>query len=179
MAGRLRFSLLGCLLIPVVLAGWALPVFFKTYRQPSGSMLNTIGIGDHVVTRRRAEPKRGDIIVFDYPLEPKTQFMKRLVALPGETVEIRDKQLFINGKKIDESYALHLDPQTFPKHSGLPEPYLSRDQFGPFTVPPNSFFVMGDNRDRSSDSRFWGTVPREHVRGVVVLIIGKRGFIRP
>jgi signal peptidase I len=173
-----RFSLLGVVLIPVVLAGWVFAFSFKTYRQLSGSMDPTVGIGDRVLVRKWAQPKRGDIIAFEYPLQPSTLFIKRIVALPGQTVAIRDKQLFIDGKKMDESYVVHDDPQTFPNDPKLPEPYRSRDNYGPFVVPANSYFVLGDNRDRSSDSRYWGTVPRDGVRGVVVLVVGKHGIRR-
>ena len=191
MAGRVKFSLLGFVVILLMLIGWTCLIFFKPYRQTSGSMAVVIDAGDHVLMRRWAEPKRGDIIVFDYPLQPKTQFIKRVVALAGETVEIRDKQLFINGKKVEEIYAWHDDQHTFPRDPKLPEPYRSRDQYGPAVVPADSYFVMGDNRDRSSDSRYWGSVPRKLVRGVVVvilskkrglvtpLIVGSRGFVRP
>ena len=179
MAGRVRFSLLGCMLILLTLVGWGLLIAFKIYRIPTGGMDPAIQVGDRVVARKWVQPKRGDIIVFDYPPQPNTQFIKRLVALPGETVEIRDKQLFINGKKMDEIYAWHADAQTFARDPKLPEPYRSRDQFGPAVVPANAFFVLGDNRDRSSDSRYWGTVARGQVRGVVVLIISPRGVITP
>ena len=179
MADRLKFSLLGCLLIPVAIGLVAFRVGFKSYRQTTSSMTKTIEIGDQVWMRRWVQPKRGDIIAFDYPLQPNTQLIKRVVAMPGQTLEIRDKQLFIDGKKVDEIYAWHDDPQIFARDPKLPEPYRSRDQFGPAVVPADSYFVMGDNRDRSSDSRYWGTVPRGSVRGVAVLIAGARGFIRP
>ncbi|MEK6371831.1 MAG: signal peptidase I [Acidobacteriota bacterium] len=161
----------------VVLIGF--PVAFRIYRIPSGGMEPTIQHGERVMSRLSKGPQRGDIIVFDYPLQPSTPFLKRLVGLPGETVEIRDKQLFINGKKAEEPYVQHDDPQTFPRNPDLPEPYRSRDQFGPYTVPPDSYFVLGDNRDRSSDSRYWGVVPRQNVRGVVILAGSwRRGFRR-
>jgi len=179
MAGRVRFSLLGCMLILLTLVGWGVLIAFKIYRIPTGGMDPAIQVGDRVVARKWVQPKRGDIIVFDYPPQSNTQFIKRLVALPGETVEIRDKQLFVNGKKMDEIYAWHDDAQTFAGDPKLPEPYRSRDQFGPALVPANSFFVLGDNRDRSSDSRYWGTISRDHLRGVVVLIISPRGVITP
>jgi len=130
----------------VVLIGF--PTLIRTYRVPTGAMMPAINPGDRVMTRQTTSPQRGDIISFEYPLQKNVMFVMRLVALPGETVEIRDKQLFINGKKAEEPYVQHDDPQTFPRNPDLPEPYLSRDQFGPYIVPPDSYFVLGDNRDR-------------------------------
>jgi signal peptidase I len=179
MAGRVRFSLLGCLGIVVTLASWVLLIAFKTYRESSGSMEKTIARGDRLIMRRWREPKRGDIIVFDHPRAPAMAADKRLVGLPGEVVEIRDKQFFIDGRKIDEIYARHDDPHTYANDPQVEEPYRRRDQFGPAVVPADCFFVLGDNRDWSSDSRRWGMIPRDHVRGVVVLIISKRGIFPP
>lgn len=155
----------------------ALSVFFGLYNMPTASMEPTIHAGERFVMRRTTKVSRGDVIVFDYPLSPSTQFAKRLVALGGDTVEIRDKQLYLNGRKVDEPYVIHDDPMIYPRRGPteppLPEPYRSRDQFGPFAVPPGTYFVLGDNRDRSSDSRYWGTVPQRLVRGVVVMV-GRR-----
>jgi signal peptidase I len=165
----------------VLIAGGVLGVvatvlsfFYRVYINRTGSMEPTIHIGERMIMRTTNTASRGDIIVFDYPLQPETKFAKRVVAIGGETVEIRDKQLFINGRKVDEPYAIHDDPMVFRARGAfeppLPEPYRSRDQFGPFTVPPDSFFVLGDNRDRSSDSRYWGTVPHRNVRGVIIRV---------
>jgi signal peptidase I len=141
------------------------------WRIPTGAMVPTIPVGSHVVVNplayRHASPRRGDIVTFRYPLNPRTSYVKRIIGLPGETVEIRDKVVFINGAKLDEPYAFHDDPTVFPKSPILPEPYKSRDNFGPLVVSPDSFFMMGDNRDRSSDSRYWGTCPRRLIRGRV------------
>lgn len=156
---------------------FALSFFFGSYRSTTASMEPTIHLDETMIMRRADSAARRDIIVFRYPLQPQTQMAKRVVAVGGETVEIRDKQLFINGKKAEEPYVRHDDPQTFPRNDTLPEPYRSRDQFGPYTVPPDSYFVLGDNRDQSADSRYWGVVSRANVRGVVILA-GKwwRGF---
>ena len=112
-------------------------------------------------------------------MQPEVVFAKRLVAVGGDTVEIRSKQLFVNGKSLAEPYAVHLDPTIYPASPTLPEPYRSRDHFGPYQVPTGSFFVLGDNRDSSSDSRYWGVVPAENLRGRVVLLFSwSRGFRR-
>ena len=180
MANRLRWSGLGCLL--VVVAGLAVAGRFMTkiYRLPTASMEPTIGVSDHVLTWRTHDPARGDIIAFDYPLQPATMFIKRVAAMPGDTVEIRDKRLLVNGAAVDEPYVQHADAEIYPRDPRLPEPYRSLDQYGPYRVAPDTFFVLGDNRDRSSDSRYWGSVPRKNVRGVVTLILSsKRGFVTP
>jgi signal peptidase I len=144
------------------------------WRIPTGAMVPTIPVGSYVLANplayRHASPKRGDIVTFRYPLDPRVSYVKRVIALPGETVEIRDKVVFINGTKLDEPYAFHDDDMMFPKSVILPEPYKSRDNFGPFVVSPDSYFMMGDNRDRSSDSRYWGTCPRKLIRGRVVRV---------
>jgi signal peptidase I len=163
----------------VVVAMAVVPaIFFKSYHFPTGSMAPTIEVGDHAIMRRTSVVKRGDIIVFPYPLHPKVDFAKRVVALPGETVEIRDKQLYVNGAAVREPYVIHDDPTVFPNQPSLPEPYRSRDQYGPYVVPPDQYFVLGDNRDRSADSRYWGTVPHNHVRGVIWYVLSpRRGFV--
>ena len=140
----------------------------------------TLGMGDVVFVRRGSAVARGDLTAFHYPLEPKTIFLKRVIAVPGDVVEIRDKEVILNGKKIEEPYAQHVDGMLYLPNPELPEPYRSRDQFGPVKVPPDSYFMLGDNRDRSSDSRYWGFVPRNLVVGkVAVAISAKRGFWRP
>ncbi len=158
-------------------AATALSLFFRLYSMPTASMEPTIHVGERFIMRRTTQVSRGDIIVFDYPLSPNTQFAKRLVALGGDRVEIRDKQLYVNGTMLNEPYAIHEDPMIYPRRGPteipLPEPFRSRDQFGPFIVPPGTYFVLGDNRDRSSDSRYWGTVPQRLVHGVVVMV-GRR-----
>jgi signal peptidase I len=101
------------------------------------------------------------------------------VAVGGDTVEIRSKRLFVNGQAVADPYAVHLDPTTYPPMPTLPEPYRSRDHFGPFHVPTGTYFVLGDNRDRSSDSRYWGVVPPELLHGRVVLVFSWRRGFRP
>jgi signal peptidase I len=143
-------------------------------RVPTGAMVPTIPVGAHVLTNplayRHEPPRRLDLVTFRYPLEPSILYLKRVIGLPGETVEIRAKVVFINGKPLNEPYIIHDDPTVFPDQPSLPEPYRSRDYFGPITMPPNTFFMMGDNRDRSADSRYWGGVDRRLIRGRVVHI---------
>lgn len=135
----------------------------QAYRIPSGSMRHTLQIGDHIVTNKLrfkySHPKRGDIVVFPSPQDPKKYFLQRVVGLGGETLEIRDKHVFINAQPLDEPYAVHLDKHVF---SSAQQP---RDNLDPLTIPADALFVMGDNRDNSYDSRFWGVVQRAAVEG--------------
>jgi signal peptidase I len=123
--------------------------------------------------------KRGDIIVFRFPLQPDTDFVKRVIGLPGDVVEIRNKALYINGKALDEPYVVHVDSTVFPGISALPEQYRLRDQLAPFVVPPARYFAMGDNRDRSSDSRYWGTVPRSMIKGRAFMVYWSFASVPP
>lgn len=175
---------LEALLIAVVFVNFARVFVFQAFKIPTGSMIDNLLVGDHIIvnkfvygahgTRLGVFPfrsiHRSDIIVFRYPGDPETDFVKRVVGMPGDTVAIRDKKVFIDGKLLPEPYAVHEDPQVYPLQPALPEPYRSRDQFGPFTVPPEHYFVMGDNRDRSNDSRYWGTVPRSLIKGKALLV---------
>ncbi|HEV7427971.1 MAG TPA: signal peptidase I [Thermoanaerobaculia bacterium] len=149
----------------------------RTYRSTTGSMEPTLPIGDRMIAVRTGVVNRGDIVAFEYPLERDVVFAKRVVAVAGETVEIRAKRLLVNGAAVEEPYAVHLDPAIYPAMASLPEPYRSRDNFGPLQVPPGAYFVLGDNRDRSSDSRYWGVVPRENIKGRLVFLFSwSRGF---
>lgn len=146
---------------------------FQQSKIPSGSMEDTLLIGDYIMVNRyvyspvdtawgRAilparEPRHGDVIVFKYPEEPETDYIKRVIGLPGDTVEVREGYVFRNGKRLDEPY---IDPA-----------YRSPANDYPATlVPPGEYFVMGDHRDRSSDSRVWGFVPRQLIKGRALLI---------
>ena len=174
------------LLIAIIFVNFARIFVFQAFKIPTGSMADNLKIGDHIIVNKfiygptpgsamaklvpLRDVKRGDIIVFRYPLQPDTDFVKRVIGLPGDTVEIHDKVVSINGKPLDEPYVVHDDPQIYPPQPALPEPYRSRDQFGPYKVPPASYFAMGDNRDRSSDSRYWGTVPRSVIKGRAFMV---------
>lgn len=139
------------------------------YRIPSGSMENALLKGDFVLVNKLAyrlgEPKPGDIIIFDYPLNPSKTFIKRIVAGPRETVEIVNKTLYIGGEILVPPYLIeHADPQIYPAE------YSNRDNFGPFEIPPGHYFVLGDNRDNSRDSREWGFLERKHIKGKGFLV---------
>jgi signal peptidase I len=135
----------------------------KEYKMPSGSMEPTIEVGDRFVVALGYYPKnkmkRGDIIIFVSPDEDSKIFVKRIAGLPGDVVEIRNKILFINGDSCSEPYVCHLDPYV------LTSDMQPRDNFGPDTIPENKVFVLGDNRDNSRDSRFFGNIDVRAVRG--------------
>ena len=145
------------------------PYLFRSYKIPVGSMSPTLVEGDHVVTDtltyRVKGPGRGDIVIFKYPEDETKQFVKRIIGMPGETIQIKDKMVYINEKPFDdEEYTRRLDPGII-EGSKLP-----RDNFGPTVVPNQSYFVLGDNRDQSLDSRFFGSVEREKITGRVKVI---------
>jgi signal peptidase I len=160
----------------------------QTYQVPTGSMERTILVGDHLLVNKFAFAPRlpglakllpyrdvhpGDIVVFKKPgddLNPGNVLVKRAVAQGGDTVQVKDKQLYVNGKAEERSTIQHIDPETYPDHPGIPDMARRRDQFGPFTVPANSFFGMGDNRDNSLDSRYWGAIPRPNIFGRPVIL---------
>ncbi|MFZ2491391.1 MAG: signal peptidase I [Thermoanaerobaculia bacterium] len=174
------------LLIAIIFVNFARIFVFQAFKIPTGSMEDNLKIGDHIIVNKfiygprpegalaklfpLRDVERGDIVVFRFPLQPDTDFVKRVVGMPGDVIEIRDKKLLLNGETQDEPYVLFDDPQIYPNEPALPEPYRSRDQFGPYTVPPDSYFAMGDNRDRSSDSRYWGTVPRSLIKGRAFMV---------
>src|SRR5271157_1630970 len=154
------------LLIAVFLALFVRSFVVEAFTIPSGSMEPTLLVGDYllanrlsyvvkvpftdVVLIRLGEPKRGDIVIFRYPLDPSKDYVKRIVAKGGDTVEIRDKVVYVNGLKVDEGYA------HFSDHTVIPGSRVPRDNLNPVKVPKDCYFAMGDNRDNSSDSRFWG-----------------------
>ncbi|HEV7765923.1 MAG TPA: signal peptidase I, partial [Thermoanaerobaculia bacterium] len=114
--------------------------------------------------------QRGDIVVFRYPQQPDIDFVKRVVGLPGETVSIEDKKVFVDGTELREPYVLWDDERIYPASEFLPEPQRSRDQMKPLKLPAGQYFVMGDNRDHSNDSRYWGTVPRSMIKGRAFMV---------
>ena len=121
-------------------------------------------------TQAWATIKRRDIIVFKYPEEPERDFIKRVIGLPGETVEVRDKKVYVNGTALDEPYVHFLAPPSGPSEFHEVTSFDVRERYGPVTVPPDHYFVMGDNRDNSQDSRYWGFLPRELVKGKSLII---------
>ncbi|MFH1136598.1 MAG: signal peptidase I [Pseudomonadota bacterium] len=168
------------IILAIILALFIRTFVVQAFKIPSGSMLPTLQIGDHILVVKSiygvrlplvnkvlipvSEPQRGDVIVFVYPVDPTKDFIKRVVGLPGDKVEIRGKKLFINDKPADDAHAFFDDPQFYPLM------VAPRDDFGPVTVPEDQLFVMGDNRDHSYDSRFWGFVDMDAVRGKALLI---------
>ncbi len=171
-----------------VLAIIVITFVIQAFKIPSGSMIPTLDVGDHIFVLKFIysiknpfsdtilfhtwEPKRGDVVVFKYPKDEKIDFIKRLIGEPGDTIEIRNKQVYINGEPLKEPYSIHSDPLTF----------RERDEFGPVTVPAGKYFMMGDNRDQSLDSRFWGFVSENKIKGKAFLIYwswdGKDRWIR-
>jgi signal peptidase I len=152
----------------------------QAFKIPSGSMIPTLLIGDHILvnkfiygteipfTDKRVlvfkKPERGDIIVFKYPENPKKDFIKRVIGTGGDVIEERNKTVYVNRKALIEPYAQHTDSSI---RLGEIDP---RDNFGPLVVPKNKFFVMGDNRDQSYDSRYWGFVDLNEVMGKALII---------
>ncbi|PWB78487.1 MAG: signal peptidase I [Candidatus Methylomirabilota bacterium] len=140
----------------------------QAFKIPSGSMLQTLQVGDHILVNKFlywfTDPHHGDIIVFKYPQDEARDFIKRVIGLPGDTVEVREKQVYVNGHPLTEPYAIHLDPVM------LDNPGSSRDNFGPVIVAPGQLFMMGDNRDYSMDSRFWGFLDEKKIRGKAFII---------
>jgi len=145
--------------IAVILAVIIRVFLFQPFYIPSGSMEPTLTKGDRIIVSkinyRLSSPQRGDVIVFKYPVNPDKDFIKRVIGLPGETLEIRDNKLYINGEFVEQPF--------------LP-PYLTYGDFGPVTIPEGRYFMMGDNRNNSEDSRFWGTLPSENIIGKTLLI---------
>ncbi len=168
------------IVIAVLLALFIRTYIVQAYKIPSGSMLETLQIGDHLLVNKFLfgirlpftdkqvlavrDPQRGDVIVFKYPEDESKDFIKRIIGVPGDTVEVIDKTVYLNGEPFIIPAEQHLDPLTYPAE------LQPRDNLGPVTVPPDSYFVMGDNRDHSLDSRFWGFVKREKILGKAVII---------
>jgi len=153
------------ILIAIILALLIRTFVVQAFKIPSGSMIPTLLVGDHILVNkfvfRFRDPQRGDVIVFKYPWDEKRDFIKRVVAVGGEEVTMKDRTVFIDGRPLVEPYAIYSDSRL----SGGPG-----YQYGPVVVPPGSYFVMGDNRDNSQDSRFWGYLKKEKIRGKSFLI---------
>jgi signal peptidase I len=142
---------------PTLLIGDFLLVDKFMYTKPSS------GLEDKILPRKKLE--RYDIVVFKYPEDLSKDFVKRVIALEGETVEIKDKQVFVNGEPIPEEYKVHNDSQVHTKNGYYHYDDVIRDNYGPYVVPEGYCFVMGDNRDNSYDSRYWGSLPIEYIKG--------------
>jgi len=177
--GALRENI-EAIIVAVILALFIRTFVVQAFKIPSGSMKDTLLIGDHILVNKFIygvkapffkktiipinDPKRGDIIVFEFPEDPSKDFIKRVIGLPGDVVEIRNKKLVVNGKTVKDSHSIHKDPKIFPAR------LQPRDNLGPITVPEGKLFVMGDNRDFSYDSRFWGFVDLLAVKGKAFII---------
>jgi len=165
------------IILALILALFIRTFVVQAFKIPSPSMVPTLLVGDHILVNKFLfgfrvpfadgkiiairEPERGDVIVFRYPRDRKLDFIKRCVAVGGETVEVREKQVFINGEAVEFEQAVFLDEGSL---------LTGRDTFGPVTVPEGKVFVMGDNRDNSNDSRFWGYVDLKDVKGKAMVI---------
>jgi signal peptidase I len=165
----------------VVFVLFARTFVFQQSKIPTGSMIPTLLIGDYIMVNkfvyappgsgilgaieRRLLPMRdihrGDIVVFKFPEEPEKDYIKRVIGLPGETIEVRDRQVYIDGRPLDEPYKVHRNPR------GL---NIDQDDYPATKIPEASYFCMGDNRDNSRDSRSWGFVPRDYVKGRAFMI---------
>ncbi len=168
------------ILIALILALFIRAFIVQAYKIPSGSMVPTLLIGDYLLVNKlaygiknplkndflyfRRLPKRQEIVVFTYPLNKKLDFIKRVIGLPGDTIQIINKKVYVNGKLLKEPYVRFSDLEIYP------EEISPRDNYGPVKVPPKHIFVMGDNRDQSYDSRFWGFVPIKYLKGKALII---------
>jgi signal peptidase I len=181
------------IVVAVVLALLIRAFLIQAFTIPSGSMMDTLLIGDYILVNKLLygpeipftdvhvpgfrEPQRGDIIVFKYPADESRDFIKRIVAVSGEKVQVRDNRVYIDGTPLEEAY---VRPGSIPAVSSSHCGYL----YGcdPLMVPADSYFVMGDNRDNSQDSRYWGFVKREKIRGKAFVIYwswnGDRHWLR-
>ena len=174
------------IVIAVILALFIRTFVVQAFKIPTGSMENNLLIGDHLLVNKfvfgpaassvermllpMGTIHRGDVIVFKYPEEPDRDFIKRVIGLPGETLELKAKKIYINGAPLDEPYVHFLEPPNTDTDIHEVTSIDVRERYGPVTVPPNQYFVMGDNRDNSQDSRYWGFLQRDYVKGKALLI---------
>jgi signal peptidase I len=171
------------IVIAVILALFVRTWTVQAFKIPTGSMENNLLIGDHLLVNKfvfgptassleRAllpvrDIRRGDIVVFKFPNEPERDFIKRVIGLPGETLELRNKKVYVNGQPLDEPYVHFLEPAS---DSDEVTRFDVRERYGPVRVPEGHYFVMGDNRDNSQDSRYWGFLPRGFIKGKALMI---------
>jgi signal peptidase I len=161
------------IVITAIIALFATTFVVQAFKIPTGSMESNLLIGDHLLVNKFVyglqsgplarilpfkELKRGDVIVFKYPQSPEVAYVKRLIGLPGEKVEMVGRTVYINGQPLKEDYTQYIDSGSI------------YERYGPFQVPEGKYFAMGDNRDNSQDSRFWGYVPRDHIIGKALAI---------
>lgn len=174
------------ILVAVIFTLFARTFVAQAFKIPTGSMEDNLLIGDHLFVNKfiyaphwqtplhRLLPyrdvRRGDVVVFKYPRDPERDFIKRAVAVAGDTLECHAKQLSINGQSEVNRFVVHKDTTVYPESPLLSCEGCVRDNFGPLRVPEDTVFCMGDNRDNSLDSRFWGPVPRPYFKGRALLI---------
>ncbi len=167
-------------LVAFVIAAFIISFIVQAFKIPSGSMIPTLLVGDHLFVNKFiygvkipyfrktivpvTDPKREDVIVFIYPQDRSKDFIKRVIGVAGDKIEMKNKKLFINGKAYADPYGVYDDPVI------LPADVQPRDNFGPVIVPEHALFVMGDNRDHSLDSRFWGFVDLKDVQGKAFIL---------
>ena len=166
------------IVIALLLALFIRTFVIQAFKIPSGSMIPTLLIGDHILVNKFIygirnpftgsviipieQPARNDVVVFKYPRNPKLDYIKRVIGIEGDRVEVVNKQVIVNGQPLNDPYGVHLDPNISPSSP--------RDNFGPVVVPKNSLFMMGDNRDNSADSRYWGFVDLKAVKGKAFML---------
>ena len=168
------------ILTALLIAAFIISFVVQAFKIPSGSMIPTLLVGDHLFVNKFiygvkipffrttiipiTDPKRGDVVVFIYPQDRSKDFIKRVIGTAGDKIEMKNKKLFINDQAYNDPYGVYNDSQIYPAEA------QPRDNFGPVTVPANSLFVMGDNRDHSLDSRFWGFVDLKDVQGKAFIL---------
>jgi signal peptidase I len=174
------------IVIAVILALFIRTFVVQAFKIPTGSMENNLLIGDHLLVNKFvfgptdtalerallpvATIKRLEIIVFKYPEEPDRDYIKRVIGLPGETVEVREKKVYINGTALVEPYVHFLQPPAATSELHEVTSFDVRERYGPVTVPAGQYFMMGDNRDNSADSRYWGFLRRDYIKGKALVI---------
>ena len=178
---------LEALLIAVIFAVFARTYAFQAFKIPTGSMEENLLVGDHILVNKfiygpsvtslerfllpSHSVRHGDVVVFKFPDDPTRDFIKRCIGLPGDEIEIVDKVVFVNGRKLDDQeYTYRTDSHVYPRSAFLDQAHRERDNYGPEIVPPGHYFFMGDNRDNSNDSRFWGPVPADYIKGRAFMV---------
>ena len=161
------------IVITAIIALFATTFVVQAFKIPTGSMESNLLIGDHLLVNKFVyglhsgffakmlpykEPRRGDVFVFKYPNNPEVAYVKRLIGMPGDKIEMKGRTVYVNGQPLKESYTQYIDSGSI------------YDHFGPYDVKQGEYFAMGDNRDNSQDSRFWGSVPRDYLLGKALVI---------
>ena len=170
------------IVVAVILALFIRTFVVQAFKIPTGSMEPNLLVGDHLLVNKfvfaptasslermllpMREIRRGDVIVFKFPEDPERDFIKRVIGLPGDTVQLRNRQVVVNGQALVEPYAHYL----FPVSETDGESFDVRARYGPVTVPEGHYFMMGDNRDNSQDSRYWGFLPAHYIKGRALTI---------